>query len=778
MRLKSAMLLCLVLLTGMLSAQTVIFSFGSSWKYLDNGSNQGTAWRNSSFNDASWASGNGAFGYGETDGRFSTLLKTGGSDKYITYYFRRQINITTPSSFSTYVMEFKRDDGLVIYVNGSEVARNNMPAGTINSTTRASTSASDDGTGISSVNVPASSFIAGTNTIAVEVHQQSSSSSDLTFDLRLSGENGTAGVNEVIYKWCGNLTPNSVTVAAKMTNSSTQCRLLLSTSVTLSNPVFSAVGTANSANNRMVKLSYTGLQPATKYYYAIQDNGVTDNSSSDIGSFTTPAANAFSFQFTVGSCAYDSDHPVYDAISNKNPLLHLTTGDFHYVNPNSSNVNVHRNAYETDILSKPRAANFFSKTPFAYVWDDHDYCGDNSWGAETGQASARQAYREYIPHYTLAAGSGNQPIYQAFRIGRVYFILSDLRSARTNSSIMGTTQKQWFKDQCLFAKNNGYIIAWVSGVSFGGNSSDNWGGFTSERREISNFFKDNNIKNLFILSGDAHMVAIDDGTNHDFSTSGNANKYPVFQAAGINASGSTKGGTYSINGQSGGPYPNPSSSRGQYGVVDVTDNGGNNITIKFTGYRTQSNSASESTLVTYTFTRNLSTSQPSVSFSSRKADDHQQIQLSWSDLPKDMSYSLEKMNAQNRFAQIQMMTEPSGSYADFSPENGLNIYRILDNKGNTIAEEQVFIPSRLKVQMFPNPAKDIVTVKLDEIPENYEATYLLYNEKMKTQIQGTVHLQKGTTSFTINTSELTNGVYFLHLLVKGNIVSEKLLIQK
>lgn len=767
----------LMFFAGMLSAQTVIFPFNSSWKYLDNGSNQGTAWRNSSFNDASWTSGNGAFGYGETDGRFSTVLNTGGSVKFITYYFRKQINITNPFSFSTYTMEFKRDDGLVIYVNGTEIARNNMPTGTISSSSRATT-ASDDGTSILSVNVPASAFIAGNNTIAVEVHQQSSSSSDLTFDLRLSGETGTTGVNEVIYKWCGNLTPNSVTVAAKMTNSSTQCRLVLSTSSTLSNPFFSALGTASSTNNRMVKLSYTGLMPSTKYFYAIQDNGVTDNSSSDIGSFTTSAAGPFSFKFTVGSCAVNSDHPVYDAISNKNPLFHMATGDFHYSNPNSSNVNIHRSAYEDEILSQPRAANFFNKTPFAYVWDDHDYCGDNSSGAETGQASARQAYREYIPHYALAAGSGNQPIYQAFLIGRVYFILSDLRSPRTNSSMMGTTQKQWFKDQCLFAKSNGYIIAWVSSVSFGGTSSDNWGGFTSERRELSNFFKDNNIKNLFILSGDAHMVAIDDGTNHDFSTSGNANKYPVFQAAGINVPGSTKGGTYSINGQSGGPFPNPSESRGQYGVVEVTDNGGNNITLKMTGYRTASNSSSESILVTYTFSRNLSIAQAPVSFSSRKTDDYQQIQLSWTDLPKDEVFRLEKMNAQKRFEQVHQIAGGSGNYTDMFPENGINNYRIADLNGKSIAEENVFIPTRMKLQMFPNPAKDLVTVKLDQIPENDDVTYLLYNEKMKTQIQGVAHLQKGTTSFIINTNELPNGVYFLHLLVKGNIVSEKLLIQK
>ena len=47
------------------SQTTTLISNGSSWKYLDDGSNQGTAWYGTGFNDASWASGNAELGYGD-----------------------------------------------------------------------------------------------------------------------------------------------------------------------------------------------------------------------------------------------------------------------------------------------------------------------------------------------------------------------------------------------------------------------------------------------------------------------------------------------------------------------------------------------------------------------------------------------------------------------------------------------------------------------------------------------------------------------------------------
>lgn len=176
-----------------------VISANSSWKYLDNGSNQGTAWRSLSFNDASWKTGNAELGYG--DGGEATIVSYGpnASAKYITTYFRKTVSISNPAQFTNFQLSLLRDDGAVVYVNGVEVARSNMPSGTIAYTTKASSAI--DGTAESSYNdftIPVSRFVNGTNIIAVEIHQSSAGSSDISFNLKLTGNRSSSATNELI----------------------------------------------------------------------------------------------------------------------------------------------------------------------------------------------------------------------------------------------------------------------------------------------------------------------------------------------------------------------------------------------------------------------------------------------------------------------------------------------------------------------------------------------------------------------------------------------------
>src|SRR5688500_2466041 len=127
-----------LLLAFQVKAQTTFISFGSAWKYLDNGSNQGTAWRAVSFADGTWKTGTGKFGYGYNNE--STIISYGPDpqNKYITTYFRKAISVTNPAVFSSVAGSIKRDDGAIVYVNGVEVYRSNLPTGTIAYTTLAS----------------------------------------------------------------------------------------------------------------------------------------------------------------------------------------------------------------------------------------------------------------------------------------------------------------------------------------------------------------------------------------------------------------------------------------------------------------------------------------------------------------------------------------------------------------------------------------------------------------------------------------------------------------
>ena len=95
---------------------------------------------------------------------------------------RLRHDIADPGRFAGLRFGLRRDDGAVIHVNGSEVYRDsNVPAGAGYSTYATGLTPSE--TAYQTISVPASSLVAGDNVIAVEVHQESSTSSDLHFDL-------------------------------------------------------------------------------------------------------------------------------------------------------------------------------------------------------------------------------------------------------------------------------------------------------------------------------------------------------------------------------------------------------------------------------------------------------------------------------------------------------------------------------------------------------------------------------------------------------------------
>jgi chitodextrinase len=164
-----------------------LIAAGSSWRYLDNGVDQGTTWRNPTFNDTTWKVGNAQFGYGEGDE--ATVVSYGGDPdkRYVTTYFRKTINVANPAALSTIVLGLLRDDGAVVYLNGVEIARSNMPTGTVAYKTQPDINVptADENTYFPYA-IPAALFTTGTNTIAVELHQKGWTNNDLSFDLRLT----------------------------------------------------------------------------------------------------------------------------------------------------------------------------------------------------------------------------------------------------------------------------------------------------------------------------------------------------------------------------------------------------------------------------------------------------------------------------------------------------------------------------------------------------------------------------------------------------------------
>ena len=104
---------------------------GASWRYLDDGSDQGTAWREPAFDDASWPAGPAQLGYG--DGDEATVIGFGEDpdDRHLTTYFRHTFTASDPASLARVDLYLVRDDGAVVYLNGFEVFRSARPEGPI-----------------------------------------------------------------------------------------------------------------------------------------------------------------------------------------------------------------------------------------------------------------------------------------------------------------------------------------------------------------------------------------------------------------------------------------------------------------------------------------------------------------------------------------------------------------------------------------------------------------------------------------------------------------------
>jgi hypothetical protein len=167
-------------------ADPTLIAAKSTWKYLDNGSDQGSAWRGTTFDDSSWASGAGLLGYGRGDEGTVVGYGPNASQKYLTTYFRKTFNVADASVVHGLELRMQLKDGAVVYVNGVEVARPGMPAGAITAQTFAGVNvASPADRAWSSIQIPANVLTNGTNTIAIEVHKNFRSSASLALDVQL-----------------------------------------------------------------------------------------------------------------------------------------------------------------------------------------------------------------------------------------------------------------------------------------------------------------------------------------------------------------------------------------------------------------------------------------------------------------------------------------------------------------------------------------------------------------------------------------------------------------
>jgi hypothetical protein len=163
-----------------------LISLEENWKYHDLGENLGTAWYEISYADSTWSEGAAELGYGDGDEATELSYGSDGNNKHITTYFRKSFEFAGSEEALSCLLKVRRDDGAIIYLNGEEIVRSNMPSDSITF----ETTSSDFISGADESNLLEYllelTLLTGTNVLAVEIHQFNNTSSDISFDLSLS----------------------------------------------------------------------------------------------------------------------------------------------------------------------------------------------------------------------------------------------------------------------------------------------------------------------------------------------------------------------------------------------------------------------------------------------------------------------------------------------------------------------------------------------------------------------------------------------------------------
>lgn len=238
-----------------------VFGPKSTWKYFT-GAAAPLDWTTTGFDDTGWESDTAEFGYGDGDETTSIPFGIDADQKFVTTWFRKTFEIYDKDIMKALVLETKSDDGAVVYLNGFEIGRVNMPAGNVTETTLALSELTEASENKWNRFVfDSSTILYGSNVIAVEVHLSSPSSEDLSFDARFSISRYKPGIVRGPYIQS---TGSQSTVIRWRSLENTEGRVIYGTDL---NNMNTQVDSATGTTEHILKIS--GLNPATKYFYAI-----------------------------------------------------------------------------------------------------------------------------------------------------------------------------------------------------------------------------------------------------------------------------------------------------------------------------------------------------------------------------------------------------------------------------------------------------------------------------------------------------------------------------
>jgi trimeric autotransporter adhesin len=280
---------------------------GSSWKWWFKSDNAPSGWNAVGFDDSTWASGPAVLGFGSSG--LGTDVSIGApSPRPISMQLRQKFTVSDPASVVDGSISVIADDGVVVYVNGTEIGRANMPSGTISPSTlataapRSATAAQNRVT----LAVPSATLINGTNVVAASVHANYRSTPDLSYDLRFTARRGVAPAPPAAPVVTATATgPTTATVSWTPGDQATLDHYTVTRNgVQVASPPASTTTFAD-----------TSLTPSTTYTYAVVATDTAgQHSSAGTASVTTPAdqnmtliASGSSWKWLFGSATVPSD---------------------------------------------------------------------------------------------------------------------------------------------------------------------------------------------------------------------------------------------------------------------------------------------------------------------------------------------------------------------------------------------------------------------------------------------------------------------------------------
>lgn len=394
----------------------------------------------------------------------------------------------------------------------------------------------------------------------------------------------------------GDPTPNKVIIWTRVTPDSgfvgmamVDWRMALDTGMT--QIVQSGTFVTDATKDYTVKVDVGGLNPNTYYYYEF----TYDSLNSIRGrTRTTPSQAQMqdSLRFGVVSCSnYEAGFfNVYRILNERNDIdavIHL--GDYIYEyehNGYSYNATAGRvwepaneiitlydyrtryNCYKLDNDLMRLHQNF----PFIMVWDDHESANDSyTDGAEnhnTGEGSwvdrksaSQRAYMEWNP-IRPQAPNDNSLIYRKLNFGPLMDLIMldtrligrEVQSGTTgstvtnpNRTILGTTQYNWLCTQLLNTQTKwkilGQQVMFAPLTAFGlAVNGDQWDGYPAERNKIMSFVMANDVKNVAVLTGDIHTAWANDVPTANYNSNGNGSAFVEFVTTSVTSPGSPLGG--------------------------------------------------------------------------------------------------------------------------------------------------------------------------------------------------------------------------------------------